>query len=95
MKFVLDTNVVSALRVQGRNRAVEAWAAGVAISDLFVTAMTVTEIERGVVATERSDEALIAAIAQSAEMTVDRVLRRPPRAEGASGWLRSRIEVRL
>ncbi len=55
MKFVLDTNVVSALRVRGRNRAVETWAAGVAISDLFVTAMTIAEIERGVVAKERSD----------------------------------------
>lgn len=55
MKYVLDTNVVSALRVRGRHRAVEAWAAGVAISDLFVTAMTVAEIERGVVAKERSD----------------------------------------
>ena len=34
----------------------EAWAAGVAISDLFVTALTIAEIERGVVARERSDE---------------------------------------
>jgi predicted nucleic acid-binding protein len=55
VKFVLDTNVVSALRVRGRNRTVEAWAAGLAISDLFVTAMTIAEIERGVVAMERSD----------------------------------------
>lgn len=55
MKFVLDTNVVSALRVRGHNHAVEAWAAGVAIGDLFVTAMTIAEIERGVVAKERAD----------------------------------------
>lgn len=55
MKFVLDTNVVSALRVRGRNPAVEAWAASVALTDQYVTATTIAEIERGVVAKERSD----------------------------------------
>lgn len=57
MKYVLDTNVVSALRVRGRNRVVEAWAASVPIAHQFVTATTVAEIERGVVAKERSDPA--------------------------------------
>ena len=55
MKYVLDTNVVSALRVRGRNRLVEAWAVSVPVSDQFVTATTIAEIERGVVAKERSD----------------------------------------
>lgn len=55
MRYVLDTNVVSALRVRGRNRPVEAWAASVPLSDQFVTATTVAEIERGVIAKERSD----------------------------------------
>ncbi|MGV9866941.1 PIN domain-containing protein [Rhodococcus koreensis] len=55
MKYVLDTNVVSALRVRGRNRLVEAWAASVPVADQFVTAMTIAEIELGVVAKERSD----------------------------------------
>lgn len=55
MQYVLDTNVVSALRVKGRNAQVEAWAASVSVSDQFVTASTVAEIERGVVAKERSD----------------------------------------
>ncbi|WP_121258505.1 type II toxin-antitoxin system VapC family toxin [Nocardioides ferulae] len=55
MRYLLDTNVVSALRVRGRNPAVEAWAASVAIDDQFVTATTVAEIERGVAALERSD----------------------------------------
>lgn len=55
MKYLLDTNVVSALRVRGRNRRVEAWAASVRVGDLFVTATTVAEIERGVIAKERSD----------------------------------------
>lgn len=55
MKFLLDTNVVSALRVRGRNPAVEAWAASVPLVDQFVAATTVAEIERGVIAKERSD----------------------------------------
>ncbi|HZK36424.1 MAG TPA: type II toxin-antitoxin system VapC family toxin [Aeromicrobium sp.] len=55
MKYVLDTNVVSALRVRGRNRLVEEWAVSVPVADQFVTATTIAEIERGVVAKERSD----------------------------------------
>ena len=57
MTYVLDTNVVSALRVRGRNPSVEAWAASVPVPDLYVTATTVAEIERGVTAKERSDPA--------------------------------------
>jgi predicted nucleic acid-binding protein len=55
MRYVLDTNAVSALRVRGRNPQVEAWAASVPVTDQFVTATTMAEIERGVVAKERSD----------------------------------------
>lgn len=55
MRYLLDTNVVSALRVRGRNPAVEAWAASVAVGDQFIAATTVAEIERGVAARERSD----------------------------------------
>jgi predicted nucleic acid-binding protein len=55
VQYVLDTNVVSALRVRGRHRSVEIWAASVPVGDQFVTATTIAEIERGVVANERSD----------------------------------------
>ena len=55
MRYILDTNVVSALRVRGRNPAVEEWAAAIPLPDQFVTATTVAEIERGVIAKERSD----------------------------------------
>lgn len=55
MQYVLDTNVVSALRVRGRNPQVESWAASVSVTDQFVTAMTIAEIERGVIAKERTD----------------------------------------
>lgn len=55
MQYLLDTNVVSTLRVWGRNPEVEAWASSVHIVDQFVAALTVAEIERGVVAKERTD----------------------------------------
>jgi predicted nucleic acid-binding protein len=46
---------VSALRVRGRHQSVEGWAACASVADQFVTATTIAEIERGVVAKERSD----------------------------------------
>ena len=55
MQYVLDTNIISALRIRGRNPQVEAWTASVPVGDQFVTATTIAEIERGVVAKERSD----------------------------------------
>lgn len=57
MRYVLDTNVVSALRVRGRNPTVEAWASSIPATDQFVTATTIAEVERGVVAKERADAA--------------------------------------
>lgn len=55
MKYLLDTNVVSALRVRGRNPEVQAWAETVPLGDLYVSAVTIAEIERGVIAVERVD----------------------------------------
>lgn len=55
MRFVLDTNVVSALRVRGRNPAVEEWAESIPFLDQFITATSIAEIERGIVAKERKD----------------------------------------
>lgn len=55
MRYLLDTNVVSALRVRGRHRAVEDWAVAIPLVDQLVTATTIAEIERGVIAKQRSD----------------------------------------
>lgn len=55
MKYLLDTNVVSALRLRGRNPEVEGWAAEVPVASQFIAATTVTEIERGVISRERTD----------------------------------------
>jgi predicted nucleic acid-binding protein len=57
MRYLLDTNVVSALRVRGREPEVQAWAAAIPVADQFVSAWTIAEIERGVVAKERTDPA--------------------------------------
>lgn len=53
----MDTNVVSALRVRGREPQVQTWAAAIPVTDQFVAALTIAEIERGVVTKERSDPA--------------------------------------
>lgn len=55
MTYVLDTNVVSALRVPGRHPAVAAWADSVEVTEQFIAATTLAEIERGVIAKERTD----------------------------------------
>jgi predicted nucleic acid-binding protein len=58
--FVLDTNVVSELRKAGTGRAhpgVVAWAESVDASTLFLSVVTILEIERGVLLAERRDAA--------------------------------------
>lgn len=60
MAFLLDTNVVSELRkVQaGKGHAgVAAWQAGIDKADLFISAITVMELEMGVLQMERKDRA--------------------------------------
>jgi len=56
VKYLLDTNVVSALRVRGRHPSVEAWAASTPVADQYISAMTIAEIERGVIVKEREDQ---------------------------------------
>lgn len=55
MRYLLDPNVVSALRLRGRHPRVEAWSSGILAADQYVSALTVAEIERGVVSKERTD----------------------------------------
>lgn len=55
MNFLLDTNTVSALRIRGRNPEVEKWSDSVPLTAQFISAPTVAEIERGVLAKERQD----------------------------------------
>jgi len=58
MMFVLDTNVVSELRKVRFGKAdvnVAAWAQSVDAADLFVSAITLMELELGVLSIERKD----------------------------------------
>ena len=58
MMFVLDTNVVSELRkvrLGKANTNVTAWAESVDAADLFVSAITIMELELGVLSVERKD----------------------------------------
>jgi predicted nucleic acid-binding protein len=52
--YVLDTNVISELRQgkPGASAAVRAWAASVPMSQLYLTSITVLELEKGVQALE-------------------------------------------
>ena len=56
--FVLDTNVVSELRKVRSGKAnpgVAAWAEKVSSAELFISAITIQELEHGVLLMERSD----------------------------------------
>jgi hypothetical protein len=56
--FVLDTNVVSELRRPHKpDPNVRAWASSVAVGDIYISAITVLELELGVLSVERRDEA--------------------------------------
>lgn len=58
--FVLDTNVVSELRKvrSGKaNHGVASWAEQVSSAELFISAITIHELEHGVLLMERSDPA--------------------------------------
>lgn len=60
MMYLLDTNVVSELRKVRHGKAhtnVVAWAESVDAAELFVSAITVMELELGVLAIERRDAA--------------------------------------
>lgn len=54
--YLLDTNVISELRKPRADEAVRAWAAGLPSADLFVSAITVLELETGVLRMERRDK---------------------------------------
>jgi predicted nucleic acid-binding protein len=58
--FVLDTNVVSELRKAKAGKAdprVAAWAAGVPSTAMYVSAITILELEMGVLLVQRRDPA--------------------------------------
>ena len=60
MKYLLDTNVVSELRKVGDGKAdanVTKWVGGQDSNELFISAITILEIERGILSIQRRDPA--------------------------------------
>lgn len=56
--FILDTNVISELRKAGRaDPGVQAWAASAPTGSLYLSAVTILELEMGVLRVERRDPA--------------------------------------
>ena len=68
--YLLDTNVVSELRRKRPHRAVVTWIAGVSADALFLSAVTVGEIQQGIEITREQD----AAKAREIEGWLDQVL---------------------
>lgn len=54
--YLLDTNVVSELRKSRADERVSAWASGVPSINLFLSSITVLELETGVLRMERRDK---------------------------------------
>lgn len=60
MRYLLDTNVVSELRKVGDGKAdanVTAWVGAQDSRDLFISAITILELERGILSIQRRDAA--------------------------------------
>ena len=78
--YLLDTNVVSELRrAQRADARVAAWAASIPAGDIFLSAITILELELGVLSVERRDAAQGAILREWLEKQVlprfgDRVL---------------------
>ncbi len=65
--FLLDTNIVSELRKIRPHGAVVSWLEGVAETDLFLSAVTLGEIQAGIEITREQDTSKAAAIEAWAE----------------------------
>jgi len=68
--YVLDTNVICAVRVPRREPQVEAWLRSVPVVDQYTTALTLGEIEQGVRRKERDDQRTAAILRQWFEAQV-------------------------
>ena len=61
--YLLDTDVLSALRRRQQNPAVVRWLEAQRTSDLYLSVVTVGEVERGIVRQRRRDPAFAEALA--------------------------------
>ena len=93
--FILDTNVVSAVRRPDRAPRVAAWLRGKAEQELFLSVITLGEIERGIRQQERRDSDFARDLRSWLDRTVllfaDRLL--SFEAEDARIWGRLSAEI--
>lgn len=86
--YVLDTNVISAVRRPDRAPSVAAWLRGRAETELFLSVVTIGEIERGIRKQERRSPEFAADLQVWTDRTMtifaDRIL--PFGAEDARIW---------
>jgi len=62
VSWLLDTNVVSELRKPGADPAVVSWANQFSPSEMFLSAVTILEVERGILLVGRRDPAQAAVL---------------------------------
>ena len=93
--YILDTNVISAVRRPDRAPKVAAWLRGKAEQDLFLSVITLGEIERGIRQQETRDPGFAHDLRAWLDRTVllfsDRLL--PFEAEDARIWGRLSAEI--
>ncbi|WP_054006404.1 type II toxin-antitoxin system VapC family toxin [Cypionkella psychrotolerans] len=93
--YVLDTNVISAVRRPDRAPQVAAWLSGKSEQDLFLSVITIGEIERGIRQQETRDPAFAHDLRIWLDRTIllfsDRLL--PFDAEDARIWGRLSAEI--
>jgi hypothetical protein len=93
--YLLDTNVISAARRPDRAPQVAAWLRGKAEGELFLSVITIGEIERGICAQMRQNPAFAADLRTWVDRTVqlfsDRIL--PFSSEDARIWGRLSQEI--
>lgn len=86
--FLLDTVVLSELRKRDRNPNVVRWLTGKATDDIFLSAVTIGEIERGIVRQRGKDPAFAEALESWLDRTIqiygDRIL--PVDTQTARRW---------
>jgi predicted nucleic acid-binding protein len=93
--YVLDTNVISAVRRPDRATQVAAWLSGKSEQDLFLSVITIGEIARGIRQQEGRDPAFARDLRAWLDRTIllfsDRLL--PFDAEDARIWGRLSAEI--
>lgn len=76
MKYVLDTNVVKRISSANRNANVDKWMATINDSDLYLTVMTLQEVQKGIELLRRKADSAKALAARKMEREFDQFVAR-------------------